>query len=93
MTRPRPFSGNGNGPQRLDDQRPARAGHPHAISLDGAVQLTAILVLKDEGFEGGAECDGHDNTPTLTDEPKRVSDGDGGSGAPACTSGRKGWGA
>jgi hypothetical protein len=41
--------------QRPDNRRPARARHSHAIVLDGRVQLAAVLVLEDEGFERGAE--------------------------------------
>ena len=37
------------------DHRPARARHPDAIGLDGVVQLAAVLVLEDEGFEGVTE--------------------------------------
>jgi hypothetical protein len=37
------------------DHSPAGTRHPHAIVLDGGVQLSAVLVPEDEGFEGGAE--------------------------------------
>jgi hypothetical protein len=38
--------------------RPARARHPYAIVLEPGVQIAAVFVLADEGFEGGTEC-GH----------------------------------
>jgi len=38
--------------------RAARARHPDAIGLDARVQLAAVLVLEDEGLEGGAEVGG-----------------------------------
>src|SRR4029453_17077111 len=41
-----------------DDPRAARARHPDAIGLDGGVQLPAVFVLEDEGFEGVAQVNG-----------------------------------
>jgi hypothetical protein len=31
--------------------RAARTGHPHAIALDSAIQIAAVLVLLEEGVE------------------------------------------
>src|SRR5262245_18089429 len=39
----------------LVDYRPAGTRHPDAVALDAAVQLAAVLVLKDEGFKGRAD--------------------------------------
>src|SRR4029450_5631376 len=41
-----------------DDPRAARARHPDAIGLDGGVQLPAVFVVEDEGFEGVAQVNG-----------------------------------
>ena len=42
----------------VERYRPARARHPDAIGLDGGVQLPAVFVLEDEGFEGVAQVNG-----------------------------------
>ena len=41
--------------QCSDDPRPARARHPDAITLDGGVQVAAVLVLVEEGEESVEE--------------------------------------
>jgi hypothetical protein len=38
------------------DPRAARTRHPHAVALDAAVEITAILVLLVEGPERVEEC-------------------------------------
>ena len=36
--------------------------HPNAIAFHGTIELAAIFVFAGEGFEGGAERDGHPPT-------------------------------
>jgi hypothetical protein len=38
------------------NHRPTRTRHPDPISLNAGVQLAAVLVLEDEGFERGTEA-------------------------------------
>jgi len=58
--------------QRPNNRRPARARHSHAIVLDGRVQLAAVLVLEDEGFERVAEGGGHAYSITWSARGNRV---------------------
>jgi len=44
-----------HGPQRLADDRTARVGHPHAVVICPAVQLSTVTVLIEEGDQAGEE--------------------------------------